>query len=175
MINNQTIAYDTAFEIVESISLKYRITSGLLEDLISEGLLSKNIFHKNNELIEKIYFAYERFEDHLKVKYLFDNYLDKENPKESFEKKTLATYFERKKIFFNKGIIDAMCIQLPERFSLELIDVVEQNEEIIDSFFNSLVWRKVDSITPNVVDRIMKNIDNEHFQEDIYKILFSTA
>ncbi|MDD2697209.1 MAG: hypothetical protein PHF17_00260 [Arcobacteraceae bacterium] len=175
MINNQIIAYDTAFEIVESISLKYRIASGLLEDLISEGLLTKNIFYENNELFEKIYFAYERFEDNLKVKYLFDNYLDKENPKESFEKKSLSTYFEGNNIFFNRGVIDAMCIQLPERASFELIDVVEQNEEIIDSFLNSLVWRKVDSITPNVIDRIMKNIDNEHFQEDIYKILFSTA
>ena len=178
ILENQTITYELALStIIEEVTSKWGIAPDFLDDLIIEGLFIKNIFYKHdtNEHEEGIYFAYERFEDHLKVKYLFDNYLNKENPKESFEQKPLSTYFKGNNIFFNRGVIDAMCIQLPEKSSLELIDVVEQNEEIIDSFLKSLVWRKVDSITPNVVDRIMKNIDNKHFQEDIYKILFSTA
>lgn len=178
ILENQTITYeDSLSTIIKEVTSKWGIAPEFLDDLIVEGLFIKNIFYKHDtkEHEEGIYFAYERFEDHLKVNYLFYNYLDKENPKESFEKKPLSTYFEENNIFFNRGLIDAMSIQLPERSSIELIDVVEQNEEIINSFFNSLVWRKVDSITPNVVDRIMKNIDNEHFQEDIYKILFSTA
>lgn len=178
ILENQTITYeDSLSTIIKEVTSKWGIAPEFLDDLIVEGLFIKNIFYKHDtkEHEEGIYFAYERFEDHLKVNYFFDNFFDKENPKKSFKKKPLATYFERKNIFFNRGVIDAMSIQLPERASFELIDVVEQNEEIIDSFLNSLVWRKVDSITPNVVDRIVKNINNEHFQEDIYKILFSTA
>lgn len=178
ILENQTITYEDALSaIIKEVTSKWGIASEFLDDLIIEGLFIKNIFYKHHasEYEEGIYFAYERFEDHLKVNYLFDNYLDKENPKESFQKKPLFTYCEENNQFFNRGIIDAMCIQLPERSSLELIDVVDQNEGIIDSFLNSLVWRKFDSITPNVVDRIMKNIYNKHFQEDIYKILFATA
>lgn len=178
ILENQTITYEDALStIIKEVTSKWGIEPEFLDDLITEGLFIKNIFYKHDtkEHEEGIYFSYERFEDHLKVKYLFDNYLDKENPKKSFQEKPLSTFFEGNNLFFNRGIIDAMCIQLPERSFLELIDVVEQNKEIIDSFFNSLVWRKVDSITPSVVNRIMKNIDNKHFQEDIYKILFSTA
>jgi hypothetical protein len=178
ILENQTITYeDSLSTIIKEVTSKWGIAPEFLDDLIVEGLFIKNLFYKHDtkEYEEGIYFSYERFEDHLKVKYLFDNYLDKENPKKSFQEKLLSTFFEGNNLFFNRGIIDAMCIQLPERSFVELIDVVEQNEKIIDSFFNSLVWRKVDSITPSVVNRIMKNIDNEHFQEDIYKILFSTA
>lgn len=178
ILENQTITYEDALStIIKEVTSKWGIAPEFLDDLITEGLFIKNIFYKHDtkEHEEGIYFSYERFEDHLKVKYLFDNYLDKENPKKSFQEKPLSTFFEGNNLFFNRGIIDAMCIQLPERSFVELIDVVEQKEEIIDSFFNSLVWRKVDSITPSVVNRIMKNIDNKHFQEDIYKILFSTA
>lgn len=176
MLSNQTMAYDKALEIViREVSSKYGIGSGLLDDLISEGLLTKNSFYDGQEHIEGVYFAYERFEDHIKVKYLFDKYLDKKNSKRSFEQEGLSSYFEEHNLYYYQGIIDAMSIQLPEVCNVELIDVVDQNEVVIESFFDSLLWRKADSITPEVSERILKNISNEHFQEDIFKILFSTA
>lgn len=175
MINMQSIAYDTAFELVETILSKYRVNSGLLDDLISEGLLTKNLYYDGNDYTENIYFAYERFEDHLKVAYLFDNYLDQSNPTQSFKQNELGVYLEEENIYQYRGIIDAMSIQLPEVCNIEFLDVVDQNGIIIKGFFNSLLWRRVDSITPNVSKRILNNISNEHFQEKIFKILFSTA
>ncbi len=176
MLSNQTMAYDKALEIViREVSSKYGIDSGLLDDLISEGLLTKNSFYDGQEHIEGVYFTYERFEDHVKVKYLFDKYLDKNNAKQSFEQEELSFYFEEHNLYYYQGIIDAMSIQLPEVCNVELIDVVDQSEVVIESFFDSLLWRKADSITPEVLERILKNISNEHFQEDIFKILFSTA
>lgn len=175
MISGQTIAYDEAYVIVEETVSKFRLESGLLDDLISEGLLTKNMQYLGGEYIEGIYFAYERFEDHLKVKFLFDTYLDKNNPKESFEKEPLKNYFKEREIYFYVGIIDAMSIQLPELCNVELIDMVTQNEVVRDSFFKSLLWRKSESITSDVTNRLMKNIENKHFQEDIFKILFSVT
>jgi hypothetical protein len=177
VLKNQTISYTDALStFIEQIESKWKINPEFLDDLITEGLFTKNLFynHDTNDYEEGVYFAYERFEDHLKVKYLFDNYLDN-NPKESFKKEPLSTYFSESNFYYNRGIIDAMSIQLPERASIEIIDVVEQNEEIIESFLDSLLWRKVDSITPRVVARLMKNIDNEHIREKIYKTLFSAA
>lgn len=177
IIDNQTIAYDDTLAIViEKVTSKYGVKPEFLDDLIIEGMFIKNLSHNylTGEYVEKIYFAYERFEDHLKVKYLFDNYLDKKNPKESFKKSPLNSYLEEDRLYNNQGIIDAMSIQLPEFCNIELYEILNNNITA-KSFIDNLVWRKVDSITPNVVDRIVKNIDNEHFQEDIYKILFSTA
>lgn len=175
MVNNQTIAYDEAYGIVEEVVSKFRLETGLLDDLISEGLLAKNIFYSNREHSEGVYFAYERFEDHLKVKFLFDTYLDKDNPKESFSKEPLYNYFEKREVYFYVGIIEAMSIQLPEICNVELIDMVNQNEILVDSFLKSLLWRKAESITSNVVERLIKNIKNERFQEDIFKTLFSVT
>jgi len=174
MIHKQTIAYDEAYGLVEDVVSRFRLESGLLDDLITEGLLSKNIFYDNREPIEGIYFAYERFEDHLKVKFLFDTYLDKENPKKSFIQEPLKSYIEDRNIYLYNGIIEAMSIQLPEICNVELIDMVNQNELLIESFFYSFQWRKVESITSDVQKRLLKDIRGD-FQKDIFKVLFSNS
>jgi len=176
-LENQTILYDLAYEKVEEFSSKYGLNSGLLDDLISEGLLTQNLQYdyETKESHETVYFAYERFEDHLKVKYLFEQYLNTENPKESFEKEPLCSYFKDNKMYFNRGIIDAMSIQLPEVCNVELIDMGVQNQTLVESFFESLLWRKVDGISQNTVDRIMKNIDNKYAQKHIFQTLFLVA
>ncbi len=154
IIDNQTIAYDEAYILVENEISPYRLEVGLLDDLISQGLLSKNISYKNRELIESVYFTYERFEDNLKVKFLFDTYLDKDNPKKSFEQEPLKNYLDEKKVHQNMGIIEAMSIQLPELCDIELIDMIHQNQNLIKSFFYSFQWRKVKSITYKTLEHI---------------------
>ncbi len=176
MIDKQTIAYDEAYLLLlEDLILQQKIESGLLDDLIAEGLFTKNIFYKDGNTTEDIYFVYERFEDHLKVKYLFDNFLDKINPEESFEKEPLIKYFDGNNIYLYQGIIEAMSIQLPEICNVELIDVVAQNKIIIDGFFDSLLWRKAKSITPSATNYMLKNITKEDFQEKIFRVLYSTS
>ena len=176
-LKRQDISYEYAYEKIEEIALKYRLESGLLDDLISEGLLSKNSIYdyKSKEYREVAYFAYERFEDHLKAKYLFDKFLDKDKPKESFEKEPLKNFFDKKNIDGNIGIIDAMSILLPEITNVEIIDVVKQNGIIVKSFFGSLLWRKPESISKKTVEIILKNIDNEHFQKKIFETFLFVA
>jgi len=173
-LENQIILYDTVYIKVEEISSKYGLNSGLLDDLISEGLLTQNsqYDYETKEYHETVYFIYERFEDHLKVKFLFEQFLDSDNPKESFENESLHSYFEDDKLFYNRGIIDAMSIQLPETCNAELMDMVDQNQVLVESFFESLLWRKVDSISQNTVDHIIKNIDNKFIQKKIFETLF---
>lgn len=176
-LESQIMLYDLAYEKVVEISSKYGLNSGLLDDLISEGLLTQNsqYDHTTKEYHEVVYFMYERFEDHLKAKYLFEQFLDKDNPKESFEKEPLCSYFGNKKMHYNRGIIDAMSIQLPEICSVELIDIVDQNQVLVESFFDSLLWRKADSISSDTVKLIMNNIDNEYTQKNIFEIIFQVT
>lgn len=174
IIKNQAIYYEEALEtVIREVTSKYGVNHEFLDDLIIEGLLTKNLFYDDKK--DYIYFAYERFEDHLKAKYLLDNYLDISNPAESFEKEPLSNYFNDKNINYNRGLIDALSIQLPEKSSVELIDMVNQNDLIIESFLDSLLWRRNSTITSKIKDKLIKNISNEYFSEKIYNILFSLA
>ena len=176
MIDTQTMSYKDAYKIVESeVASKYRIQSGLLDNLISEGLFTKNIFYENGNSTEGIYFVYERFEDHLKVKYLFDKYLNNDNPKISFENPKLACYFMDSNFFTCRGMIEAMSIQLPENCDTELFQLFPDNQVVDDSFLDSLIWRKTQSITQKTKKIILKNITNTNFQKDIFKMFFSTT
>ncbi|HFU74812.1 MAG TPA: ATP-binding protein, partial [Arcobacter sp.] len=176
-LEKQVMLYDTAYQHVEEVSSKYGLNSGLLDDLISEGLLTQNLQYdyEIKEYHETVYFAYERFEDHLKVKYLFEQFLDRDNLKESFAKEPLCGYFENDMMYYNRGVIDAMNIQLPEICSVELIDMVDQNQVLLESFFEGLLWRKVDSISQYTADRIVKNIDNQYIQKNIFETFFLVA
>lgn len=53
------IPYESAYTLVEKVIVAYSAKRGLLDELISEGLLSKNLFWKsNNEYEEGVYLAY---------------------------------------------------------------------------------------------------------------------
>ncbi|MCB4763148.1 MAG: hypothetical protein LGB78_04510 [Sulfurovum sp.] len=179
ILESQIILYEKAYKLVENIASKFRLEkSGLLDDLISEGFLTKNMQYDfdKKEYYEVVYIAYERFEDHLKAEYLLDNFLDINKPKESFEKEPLGDIFEEDNIWENKGIVEAISIQLPEIAKVELIDMVEQNSILIKAFFESLLWRKSESISENTVKRIVKNIDNvDNIQKRIFEIFFLVA
>lgn len=172
MINTQMIAYDKAFEIVEEVVSKFRLESGLLDDLISEGLLAKNMLYLDEKFIEGIYFAYERFEDHLKVKYLFDNFLDKKNVKESFfkEDSPLNKYCSNGAKY--RGMIDEMSIQLSETYMNELFEIYPKNKIIEKSFIESLAWRKIESITSRIVQIVIDKFDNG--DRDLQQNMFET-
>ena len=177
-LENQVILYDEAYAKVEKISSKYGLNCGLLDDLVSEGLLTQNskYDYEKRENLEIVYFAYERFEDHLKVKYLFEFFLDKENPKQSFTKEPLNDFLDKSNMYRYRGLVEAMSIQLPEIANVELIDMIPQNEILIKLFFESFLWRKVDSISEKTVGRILKNIDNnKYIKKKTFEILFLSA
>jgi hypothetical protein len=177
LIGYQAISYDKAYEIVEQILSKYRLESGILDDLVSEGLFSKNLFFKDGDYIEGIYFSYERFHDHLTVKYLFDNFLDKNNPKDSFENN--EEFFRYYNVWKYQGTIEAMSIQLPELTKEEFHSVIPtklaDDTLIKKAFFHSLLWRKNSSITERTIQYIKSNLNNKWFRDEFFEIAISIA
>lgn len=177
LIGYQAISYDKAYEIVEQILSKYRLESGILEDLVSEGLLSKNLFFKDGEYLEGIYFSYERFHDHLTVKYLFDNFLDKDNPKDSFENN--EEFFRYYNLWKYQGVIEAMSIQLPEITDNEFYSVVPHklaDDNIVKkAFFHSLLWRKANSISDSTMQYVKLNLMDKWFREEFFDVIISIS
>lgn len=152
------IPFEIAIDIIEETVSKFVTKKGaFLDELISEGVFSKNLFwNDKDEYEEGIYLAYERFEEHLLCKYLLETYPNLDS--EFKDGGNLFKYIkEDNDLYFNKGLIDAFSIQIPEKTGQEFYEFIpnlKTNYTIADSFVESLLWRKVETINENSKDYV---------------------
>lgn len=167
------VPLDTAVEIITEIQRKYNINGNLAEELIAEGIFSKNLFWKEKGSYEEgIYISYERFDDHLVVSEILEK-VSNEKIKECFESQGALFNFIKDEyaINQNRGIIEALSIQLPEKYGIELFELLRENDnyEIAEAFVSSLLWRKNKSlIEERVVDYINNVVLNFEGTHDYY-------
>jgi hypothetical protein len=135
--------------------------SSFWDDLIEEGVLSKELYWTNNSTSEEGYIiAYERFHEHL----LVSNLLKKvRNPFRSGKNgNVLHPYIgSESAIRSNPGIVEALSIQMPEKFGLDLFDVcggARASQTVAIGFVKSLVWRTNGSYSAS-----MKHLPSENF------------
>lgn len=152
------ISYEDALLEIIKIQNKFQINGNLLDELISEGIFSKNLFFKSdNSSEEGIYLAYEKFEDHIIAKALIDKY--SQNLKGEFKEKGELFYLveNEHQCFVNKGIIEALSIQVPELTGKEFYEFVPHMQgcyPIIKCFVESLLWRKTETTSKKLVKYI---------------------
>jgi hypothetical protein len=161
-VDNQLryIPYEQAYEVVNNSISSFIEKKGFIDELITEGVLQKNRFWKEGDDYEEgVYLAYERFEDHLTVQYLLEQCPELE--KEFKENGKLYIYVENENaIYRHKGLIEAFSIQIPEITGYEfykLIPDLKDKYPIVESFIESLLWRKVETINEE-----SKQYVNEH-------------
>jgi len=132
--------------------------------MIDEGILSEDRFWKGmDEWYEGIAFSYERFTDHLIVKYLLNKYLNLEYPSGSFspEQSLGALFKDERTCWQNRGLIEAFSIQLPELIGKELGELVpnaSDHEPVREAFVDSLIWREPKAITNATLQYINEHI-----------------
>lgn len=173
------IPYCQALEVSNNVISKFSNKKLFLNALISEGLLSKNLFWKSNsEHEEGVYFAYERFEDHFRAAYFLDNYSSVEQINRQFSKDDwLQDLFDN---FINQGFIEAISIQLPERYGLELYELVNEERKsdstIRQAFVKSLIWRRYQDIDKKTEEYVKNYIlVYEDSFEDFIHMIYSVA
>ncbi len=161
-VDNQLryIPYEQAYEVVNESISSFIDKKGFIDELITEGVLSKTLFWKEaNHYEEGVYLAYERFEDHLTVRYLLENYAELE--KEFKVDGKLYKYVENENAINRyKGLIEAFSIQIPEIKGYEFYSLIPDFKDkypIVESFVESLLWRKVETINEE-----SKQYVNEH-------------
>ena len=103
-------------------------SKSLFFHLLSEGLLAENRMPTSDpekEWIDVVIFAYERFTDHLIAKRLLDQHVDASDPEAAFVTDGPLNYLSANEssAYFNKGILEALSIQVPERFGREFPDL----------------------------------------------------
>jgi DNA-binding XRE family transcriptional regulator len=178
-IGSGNISLKDAHAAVQSVVNDYVTDKNFLSALIDEGLLTKGIVRNNdNSTKEVVYVAFERFDDHLTVKFLLDDVINIEN-----EFKTdgrLKSYFKDEYDFYrNSGIVEALSIQLPEKFGKELYELLPEfsgNNNLLEAFIESLVWRDINAINlekikPFINEQVFGfNNSYDHFLETILSI-----
>lgn len=177
--NLDHIPYEDAVGIANDMVSKFSNKKGFIDALISEGVLSKNIYWDQQENEEGVYFAYERFEDHLTANYLLDVHVDNNKPESAFHNDgALVKYFNRNYLY--QGVVEALSIQLPEKIDKELYELVDEkyktNDAIVEAFIQSLLWRKPDTIKQKTKTYVDQNIlSNDDTFDLFFQMLYSVS
>jgi hypothetical protein len=128
-------------------------SSQLLQEMQRQWLISKTPHYTKTGRVNgyEYKFPYQKFSDHLIVRYLLDRNLNKTEPRKSFSPSTklgaiLKPNYPHYQLRY--GLIEAISIQLPERLlGLDLVDVSPKDFRhsyiAADTFLNSLMWRSL--------------------------------
>jgi hypothetical protein len=123
--------------------------------LLSEGLLTENRIPDPNadgEWIDIVVFAYERFTDHLITKHLLLPYADVNSVRAAFAEHGKLHFLSASDndTYFNRGLVEALSIQVPEKFGQEFADLVphaRESDVVRAAFLDSIASRKTSAFT----------------------------
>ncbi len=159
----------------------------LFTNLLSEGLLSEDLIYPPSEQgisefqqIDIVKFPYEKFTDHLIVRYLLNTHLDRANPVASFNinqplGRLLAEEWET---WRNSGWMEALSVQLPEQTGRELVELSPQAKtwDVVQrAFLQSIIWRDPIKVTKATKDYLNEIFREQGGAEVVYDLLLTVA
>ncbi len=135
----------------------------LFSAFMSEGVLTQDVeWQPQGAPKEFIRFTFERLSDHLRAKRLIGE-IDRTDVEGSFQRAPLAAYFEPSASWQFAGVIEALAVQLPEEFGLELFDVLPKDAiddlSLSDAFESSLAWRSPKAFASRTAEWVGKLCD----------------
>lgn len=178
----------TEAELTEIILASHKTIS--VQDLLFQ--LEKNLllvmvpnYNNGNDTLD-FRFPFQKFSEHLKARYLFKKF-EKDYGKNRDIKSLKKFFSPRGKIGrylkekWDYGLVEALCIDVPERFKGEEFYKVAPYVSIDlmnEAFIQSLIWRKPSAFKENLKD-VLKYL-NEHFgdshsRDQVYLTLLSVA
>ncbi|MDY0976118.1 hypothetical protein SOM61_14185 [Massilia sp. CFBP9012] len=132
----------------------------LFSAFMSEGVITQDVeWQSGGTQKEIIRFTFEQLSDHLRAKRLISQ-INRTDVVGSFRCAPLAAYFEPDESWRFAGVIEALAVQLPEEFNLEIFDVLSEeaidDPSLCDSFESSLAWRRPTAFTSRTVGWVDK-------------------
>ena len=131
-------------------------STSLYRGLITEDVLTEEIHWYDEKHQEVVRFAYERFSDHIIADFLLRKHLDANDPKAAFARGGSLEYLGDKPPFASQGILEAMCIQVPEHTGHELFALASTLlgdswyiHSVGEAFLQSIIWRAPDAFSDN--------------------------
>ncbi len=152
----------------------------LYRALVVEGIITEEIIKKDGTIYDEvIILSYERFSDHIIAKMLLDTHLNQENPALTFADGGPLSYLCDMDRYVSHGLLEALCIQIPERINTELItlapEIITARWSIGDAFRQSIIWRETTAFSDETLNSINAIEKNDHRREDTYDALTTVA
>lgn len=170
--DSRYVPYEEAFVLVDRLLSDFSTKKGFLDELISEGLISKNFFWKSDrEHEEGVYLAYERFDDHLTATVLIERNCDEIEAAFLPEGNLFRFVKDTNAVYINKGLVEALAIQLPEKTGREIYEYVlgvKDEYPVVESFVQSLLWRKTDTVTERLLPYINESVFDYQGTYDLF-------
>ncbi len=145
----------------------------LLIQLESEGLLTIEPLQQADGPDSKmVRFTFERYSDHRIADKLLSEHLDPKDIKQSFDlDTTLGQFVFGAKSYQQAGVIEAIAIQLPEKYDTEIIDVGPAEVKVVrTAFLDSLLWRKQEFFTDRTLELAKRLLDPDRIWDLFIKI-----
>jgi len=156
---------DEAKRLVDELLPGRGYERSLFRRMLSEGIIATDMYYisRDKPPMEGIHLAYERFMDHLVARYLLDKYLDLKNPSAAFSsgQPLSALIIDEASVWTHRGLIEALCIQVPEKTGSELTELAPHCagfRPVQEAFIQSLIWRKPATIQQAAIDYINSHV-----------------
>ena len=146
-------------EIADDLLPGRSFSYSLYRALVSEGLLLETFTGSVESPQEVVQIAYERFADHLMVGTILNDGMGMDTPESAFRTQGELAFPKYASKNLPHGILEALCIQVPERTGRELTELVPElkgHPNFRDCFRQSIVWRGTDAFSDAT-----KNIFND--------------
>lgn len=103
---------------------------------------------------EVVSISYERFADHIIADQLLRRHMDKGDPASSFGEGGGLAFVWKDNSYTNSGLIEAMCVQVPELTGKELVTLAPEVSNTFlfpEAFMQSVIWRRLDALTDDTI------------------------
>ncbi len=156
-----SIAREEARKIVNELLPVTKESSSLFRHLLNEGVIFENRAYsaETNNSVEVVEFAFERFADHLVAQHMLSEYADSTTLAAAFSEGGGLSILVRNEParIRKRGVIDALSVQVPEKFGRELAALVPPLAEAsigVEAFLNSLTWREPRAFTDETITTV---------------------
>lgn len=168
-----------AAEVVNALLPGRDFERSLYRGLVLEGVLIEEANWPSGLNREEVVFvAYERLADHLAARALLDQHLNADDPTLAFAQGGPLAFICGPNRHLTPGLLEALCIQLPERTGKELISLAPACVACAglgDAFRQSLVWRAYNAFSNATRDSLRQLCRSELDYHDTLEVLLTVA
>lgn len=161
---SEKLNFEIAQTLLEIVVEEYpaeKPSETLIQKFIDEGVLIKSPSSDNTT--EVVFFTFQRFSDHFIVRTILDLFDTPELLAEALSPDGEYGYIFKKNNWRFLGLIEALYIQVPEKFNVELPILISQFYENISfpvlEFLNSLCWRSSIATNDGTIDLFQSQFD----------------
>lgn len=173
------LTLDQAKDVINALLPGRNYEQTLYRGLVTEGVLLEEIVpNANHDPEVTVVFAYERFADHLVAKTLLDRHLATGDPASAFSPGGALAFLCDKGIYTAPGLLEAMCIQIPERINKEFAEIAPSCvgcQGFREAFWQSLIWRAPEAFSQATSDTLSGLVRNTYDLRDLLEVFLAVA